>query len=73
MDRIQLQRGQVIKIGGLPFALESDTVVIGHQKNFDLIDERYFRSFGVPIGLNVAQDDDSETSNPSSSSINCVK
>ena len=37
LDRILLPKGQIIKIRGIPFKLESDTVVLGRRENIALI------------------------------------
>jgi hypothetical protein len=36
LDRIRLVKGQGIKISGIPFALESDTIVLGNKNNLSL-------------------------------------
>ncbi len=42
LDHIQLKKGQLIKIDGLPFWLDADTVVRGRMANFRLV-----RSFAI--------------------------
>ena len=57
VDRIFFPKGTLIKIEGIPFWLESDTVLLGNRGNLSLID--YDKSLGVPSVLN---EDQSETS-----------
>lgn len=54
MDRIPFQAGTVVKIDGLPFALEADTTLLGNQANVGLIRER--ATIEVP-GTECACDD----------------
>jgi len=37
-DRIELLRGQSVKVDGIPFELEDDTVLLGREGNLNLID-----------------------------------
>ncbi len=74
-DRIHLSKGQIIKIGGLPFELEADTVVLGCENNLKLLDKDggHYKFLGV---TNVRSDAQSETSAAiiaSSESMNGVR
>lgn len=69
---IILKKGTRIKTDGIPFELEHDIVVKGNISNLSLLGKRY-KSFGVPSVLCVAQADISETTKPSSESMNCLK
>ena len=75
-DRIHLSKGQIIHIEGLPFEIESDTIVLGCKNNLKLLetDERnHYRLLGVvdtPIEAQLAT---SDTIKPSSESINCLR
>lgn len=66
-DRIKFNKGQGVKIDGIPFELESDTVLIGNANNLKLISDH--RSFGVPSVLTDDQSETSDTMSPSSESI----
>jgi hypothetical protein len=75
MDRILLTKGQTIKIGGIPFELESDTVVLGDKDNLNLMTaaEGTHKLFGVSSVLYDAQSTTSDNIKPSSASMYCLK
>ena len=72
MDKIILPAAQTIKVNGVPFQLNSDTLVTGNRENLKLLGEGY-KSFGDPSVLCVSQDDTRDTTKPSSESINIKK
>ena len=74
-DRIQLSKGQIIHIGGLPFELEADTIVLGCQNNLKLLEASPsgYRSLGVDSALTEAQSVTCDTIKPSSESMNGIR
>lgn len=74
LRRIQIPQGTVIKISGLPFWLESETVVLGTKGNLSLLPEAYQgKSLGEPSKLRPAQSSTSDTIKPSSESTKDLK
>lgn len=71
-DKMKLSKGQIIHIGGLPFELEADTLVLGCKNNLKLINEagqEDYKSLSVADTLTEAHLVTSETIKPSSESI----
>lgn len=60
-----------MKVDGLPFWLEADTVLLGNEANFGLI--RQDRLFGVSSTLKEDQSETSDTIRASSESMHCLK
>lgn len=67
MDKITFRKGTMVKVDGIPFTLENETILVGKASNVSLI--RPHKSLGVPSVLNVAQPETSETARPSSESM----
>ena len=63
LDKFILEKGSQVKICGVPFIVESDTVLLGNKNNLCFC----YKSLGVPPVLREAQDETSDTIKPFSS------
>ena len=75
-DRILLSKGQLIHVSGLPFELESDTIVLGCKNNLEYLEaneQNPYKLLGVTDTPIAAQSVTSDTIKPSSESMNCLR
>ncbi len=71
-DRIEFPTNTLVKIDGLPFRLESDTVLLGNKSNLGFITTQG-KLLGEPSKPLPAQVITSETIKPSSESMKDLK